>query len=192
VGLPELLATMDREARARAESIRQAARDEAARIMREADDRASSRQTITVDAERIRMREAGNHRVAQERRLARRELLERRQELLERVRSLVRSQLAGVGEEPRYRTLLPDLARSSLQSMNGTGVRLRAAPRLSAELAAIMDGRVTVEEDPSIDAGFVVESGDGRRQVDHRLAQRLDALWPRIAIVLCREIGTSL
>lgn len=190
MALADLLATMEQEARTRAAEIRSAAEAEAAGIVQEAETRIAARQSSDLGTRQDRLRWESGRELAAERRRARAEILLLRERLLERIREAVVERLPELTQRKDYRERLPELLASGFAQLgSGAPIRLRAGPPLATVLADLAGKRARVVPDSAVVAGFLLETEDGSRRIDHRLDERLSARWPHIAIALASAIG---
>jgi V/A-type H+-transporting ATPase subunit E len=101
---------------------------------------------------------------------------EQRLEILAAKNNLLEQAFAKAAES--FRALPPDrlrtLYRGELAAIDLEGASLRVPRGLKAEFEALVAGRARVEEDPELQAGYIVQRSDFR--LDRSLAARLEEI----------------
>lgn len=181
MSLERLLEAIEREARAKAEAVREAARREAARIAEEAARRLERRRAAAESRSEAVLRAEVEMGVAAARSAARARALAARRGFLERVRAGAEARLAG-GD--------PAELEEALACAGEGPVEVRCDPLLAGPLRTALRGRAgaAVIPDPEIRGGFVVIARGGALRVDARLTTALARAWPALAIELTRRI----
>ena len=146
------------QARSEAENILSAAKERAARVSGDAVEKARR------DAEQEQQRAVSS--LQHEVRLA---ALEAKNGLLEEVFSRAGRQFGSIPARE-----LKELYRKELDALDLDGARLRVSPGARGAFESLLGGRALVEEDTSVEAGYIVESEDFR--LDRSLAARLQEL----------------
>jgi vacuolar-type H+-ATPase subunit E/Vma4 len=181
---------MEQEARAQAEKISHTARDQAARLLRDARSRLAQRRDAAIGRQRVILQVESRKLVANQRRAARGEVLRLQREVLETVREEARKQLPEAGERTEYRCGMADAYSNALTYLPGQSAKVRVSPAHARDIAA-KGTTLKLVEDASIRAGFIVTSDDGSIAVDQTLDRRLTDLWPALAIELTRRVIPS-
>lgn len=191
MALQHLLAAMEKEAAARAEARLDAAREEAGRILAEAEARVARSRAEEVDTVRARLDEEMHRALALERREVRAAVLQSRQALLDQVLEAARAGLAPAAGQADYHATLPADLETALAYLGEVEARIRTSPGLEKIMAGIVPGkrRMRIEADETIRAGFRVEAADGSVQVDQTLDQRLRDRWPGLRIEVLAALG---
>lgn len=173
----DLLRSLARRADAEIEALLAGARDQAATLRRESDQRLAERSATAL---RERTRAVGKD---VERAVADAVRLERLGELSAQVRARDRVLAAAQAKlGPRalaadYRAILAERFARAADVMGEDPARVRCAPALAPSLRPLARDRhnLRVEPDAAIAAGFTIESDDGRVVVDEVLEHRLSA-----------------
>lgn len=178
----DLLRALTTRADAEVAALLSAAREQAATLRRESDQRCAERSATALQD---RSRAVA---VETERALAEAVRLERHAELAARVRArdrvllLARAKLADAERRPDYRASVPGRFVGAVAVIGDAPARVRCSPALAPVLGPLATAypNLRVEPDATLTGGFAVESGDGRVVVDevleHRLAGEADAL----------------
>ena len=191
MALPDLLSSLEEDARAEAGALRSAADEEAARL------RAAAAHRIRGTRAEARARaEAGartevRRRTESARRDATRRLLEARAEVLARVMARAAVRLPDHLADPGVR----DALRRALEAaLVGVGpdepVRVAAAPSLLPVLEDAVAGRsgAVMEPDAAVASGFVLRLPGRGVVVDGTLEAALAARRPRLAVEAARAL----
>lgn len=189
-----LRSAIESEGRARIAEVLRGAEEEAARLRDEASSRAGQRQSGALREKGVELRREASARIAAARADARKQVLEARDDLLDRVFAMAEKALSAAFEAPSARGELVARAEQALSHMPlggavvvscSTGV----APMLESALASHDD--VRVECDPDLPAGFRVAAADGAVVVDATLSSLLEADRPALAIEILRRLEGS-
>jgi vacuolar-type H+-ATPase subunit E/Vma4 len=189
VSLDQLLHALERQAAEAAGTELEAARMEASRIEREAEDGLARRMRTGLEEEEAVLRAEAERTIAEARRSERRRVLEAREQLLDRIFARAGELLVADQDGSRMDRLAEEVRRALGYLGDVPAVvhcAARMAPRLRTRLGRL-DG-LTVQPDPSLRAGFTVRAADGSVRVDHTPERRLAALRPRLAIGLLRRV----
>jgi vacuolar-type H+-ATPase subunit E/Vma4 len=194
VAIEHLLAALERDAAAERDAILGAAREEAAGVARNAEERLARLRQDVVGPKERELRAAAAAAVVEARRRARGDVLAARDRLLSRVRAAAVERLPAAVADPRYTAVLPTHFAEAVAFLGDGRVIVRCAPAIADRLgrdAATRSG-VTVVPDPRTTTGFTIESEDGAVVVDNGLEARLARLAPRLAIEIAAGCGVDL
>jgi vacuolar-type H+-ATPase subunit E/Vma4 len=189
--LDHLLAALERDATAQAERLVAEARATADRLTSAAAEAIERRRGETLGAHEREQRAVVQAALSTARRAARRDVLEARERLLDRVFAAARAALPQALAHQAYRAALPERLAAALACVEEAG---EAALRVPAAIAADVrssvsgNGRVTVRVDPAAGSGFRLATADGTLEVDDTLETRLDAQRPRLARDVLRQL----
>jgi vacuolar-type H+-ATPase subunit E/Vma4 len=189
--LDHLLAALERDATAQAERLVAEARVTADRLTSAAAEAIERRRGETLGAYEREQRAVVQAALSTARRAARRDVLEARERLLDRVFATARAALPQALAHQAYRAALPERLAAALACVEEAG---EAALRVPAALAADVrtavsgNGRVTVRVDHAAGSGFRLATADGSLEVDDTLETRLDAQRPRLARDVLRQL----
>ncbi len=184
--LPDLLAELERDAAARAQAILSDARQRSATGVEAARRDVAQRLSAALGRREAELAAAIAASLAAARHDARRRTLTARATYLDRVREAARRRLRGAQADDDVVASLSGLLAETLTYVGHEAIEIRAAPCLTSALRRLVgtDPARTVVDDPTIDAGFVARTRDGRLTVDQTLTARLDRDWPAVAIAL--------
>ena len=183
MSLDNLLAALERDATAQAERLVVQARAEADRLIAAADAAIARRRDEVLDGRERAQRGALEGVLSAARRAARRDVLEARDRLLDRVFTAARAELPRALAQPAYRATLAPRVAAALACVGDAEASFRCPAPLAKDLraAAAADGRITVCVDPAAGSGFRLRTADGTLEVDDTLESRLEARRPRLA-----------
>ena len=188
--IEDLVAALEREAEAKIEAELGAARDEAARLEAESNDRAAQLHARTLEERKLHLQQEAERTVAAARREARQKLLLARHRFLDRVLRRAVEIAPEVARSPAYLVgLESDLTRS--MSYIGQSAVVRCWPSLAAEVQPLVAGRGgwRLEIDAALAPGFEVAAGDGSVVVDRTLPRRLLLEEARLRLEILQELG---
>jgi vacuolar-type H+-ATPase subunit E/Vma4 len=189
VALEHLLASLEREAVAQAESLVADARARAATATAAAEARVAGRRRELLDERERRQRATAETALVAARRAARGRALEARARLLERVFAVASARLPSVIGEDAFRAVLPARLAAARACLGGAPAVLRCAPSLATELRRRAKGDgVAVEPDAAVATGFLVATRDGAVEVDETLQHALERRRPRLALDVVRAL----
>jgi len=189
VALDELLAALTRDAQAEADRVLTTARAEAASIAAASETEVDRRRANVLDTRMAELEQDVERALSEARLAARREVLEARERLLDRVFAAVKEGLAGALDHPRFREGLPQRLAEGLSAFGpAETVVVAAPPRLAATVKRLLDGRASLEKDPAI-LGVCLRSADGAVRVDATLDARLDTRRRELARAALRQLG---
>ena len=191
--LEHLLAALERNATAQTARFLAEARAEAERITAADAAAIDRRRGETLGAREREHRAALEAALSTARRAARREVLEARERLLERVFAVARAKLAEALGQSAYRAALPGRVAAALACIGEADATLSCPASLAAGLreAVSGNGRVTVRVDPAVGSGFRLRTTDGAVEVDDTLETRLEARRPELAREALRQLGVE-
>jgi vacuolar-type H+-ATPase subunit E/Vma4 len=188
MGLTQLLAALEQDAHAAAESVLAAARSTGERVEREARERRERQRSEFAERRDAALAEETERVLADTRRRARARVLEARQQLLERVFAAARDELAQVARRPDFaRRIVEELPRARLYLGNGPLIA-RCRPELAQRLAE-SDSHLTVEQDAAAGAGVRLLTPDGAVEVDDTLEGRLERSRPSLTLAILKRLG---
>jgi vacuolar-type H+-ATPase subunit E/Vma4 len=191
MALPELLAALAADARARAAAEIERGRAQAAAIREQAAAQATAMSSTALAARERAARATLALELQAARAAARRDVLVARDRLLESVFAEARRRLAGTEGESAFAEGLPGRLREALE-LAGDGPRtVRCRAGLAARLRELLPEAVAVrlEIDPTIAGGFqVLAAAEGGVLVDDTATARLDRRRPRLAIAVARAV----
>lgn len=189
--LEHLLAALERDATAQAEHLVAEARATAALLTSTAAQAIERRRGETREVHEREQRAVVQAALSTARRAARREVLEARERLLDRVFAAARSALPQALAHRAYRAALPERLAAALACVEEGGeAALRVPAALAADVRAAVsgNGRVTVSVDHDAGSGFRLTTADGILEVDDTLETRLDTQRPRLARDVLRQL----
>jgi vacuolar-type H+-ATPase subunit E/Vma4 len=191
MSLDHLLAALEHDATAQAERLVVEARATAERLTSAAAEASERRRRETFGAHEREQRAVIQAALSAARRAARRDVLEARERLLDRVFAAARAALPQALAHQAYRAALPERLAAALACVEGAGetaLRVPAALATDVRAAVSRNGRVTVRVDQAAGSGFRLATADGSLEVDDTLETRLDAQRPRLARDVLRQL----
>jgi vacuolar-type H+-ATPase subunit E/Vma4 len=192
MAMKELIAALERDATAEAEENLERARRYGEELLADFGRESAERLERELEDHERELRARAVLDVAATRRVARNTVFTARDELLRQVRVAVDARLEGLCTDDCYRAGLEEELREACDYLPGGPAEVRCWPALAEPLseAAGRLARTEVEvcEESSVGAGFIVRTGDGRAEVDARLATRVDRTWPDLALVVMAMI----
>lgn len=189
--LDQLLAALERDATAQAERLLAEARATADRVTAAAAESIERRRGETLGAHEREQRAVVQATLSAARRAARRDVLQARERLLDRVFAAARSALPQALAHPTYRAALPERLAAALACVEAGGeAEVRVPAALAADVRTAVSGasRVTVRVDHDADSGFRLTTADGILEVDDTLETRLNAQRPRLVRDVLRQL----
>jgi vacuolar-type H+-ATPase subunit E/Vma4 len=128
--------------------------------------------------------------LARARREARRETLESRRRVLERVFAAARAGLPAAVERPDYRAGVTRELELALRCLGDRPATLRCHPALRAQVEPLVRSRsgIAVVADPGAGSGFRIVASDGSLDVDATLEDRLARLAPRLEVEIAAQL----
>lgn len=193
--LDQLLAALERDARGQADRLLAEARAEAQRVTDAAEREVVRRREATVGAREREQRAALEQALSKVRRAARRDVLEARDRLLERVFAAARTALPAAISTPAYGATLTRRLEAGLVCFDGAEtVVLRCSPPLVDVLTAAAPAHagIRVQGDAEVGSGFRLTTADGSIEVDDTLETRLAARRLRLAREALRRLDLEL
>ncbi|HXQ30143.1 MAG TPA: V-type ATP synthase subunit E family protein [Gemmatimonadales bacterium] len=187
--LEHLLAALEREATARAESVLAAAQAEADRVRQDGDALVARRRAEALRAREADLRGAVEAALGDARRASQLAVLEARARFLDRVFERARALFPSAVASAAYRAALPGHVAEALTALGDEPAVIRCPEPLVSAVRAAVDtaAQVRIQGDPAAPAGLTAVSTDGAIEVDNTLAGRLDRLRPALALeVLAR------
>ncbi len=186
MALPELMARLERDAAARIAVMQAKARAEADALVAAARDEASRRRVDALEKKRRTLRAQLELEAASARQQARAQVLEARRRLLDRVAARAAALLVEAPPGPG----LELLAKAGLRFVEALPTRLSCSPAAAAQLVATVKVVPTLELviDPNAAPGLVLEAKDGTVRIDARLETLLARAWPRLSVEVLQEV----
>jgi vacuolar-type H+-ATPase subunit E/Vma4 len=193
MGLRDLVARLEEDARARVDGIAAQAQDQ----VRQVDE--GVRQALATDAARRlaglraeRQREL-NRQLSEARQRARAEALAARHRLLERLLDRAAGLVPQERNSARMRQALPQLLEEALSYLSTLRPLVRCHPEVLPLLEAQLTGRDDVKllPDETMGPGLVAAAADGTVEVDNTLLGRLQRLRPKLAVELLKEVDDA-
>lgn len=190
MALQHLLDAIERQVEREADGILEAGRTEAARVAAEASERRSRRRAEWLARAQASARLELETDLLKARRHAEERILEARQRFLGRAFLALEALLDEAVGSDLYGEVLPRHLEESLAYLGEDPAVVRCSPGMAVRLRSLLGERaqLSVEEDPTVPAGFRLISADGRLLVDNTLRSRLASRWPSIAIELMRRV----
>jgi len=173
--IDQLLAALEREARASADQITAEARHEADAIVAAGQAELAERRRSARQAAEVRARAAADLTLAQATRDGRRDVLLARERLLDRVFAAAERLLPGAIERQDYLATLAARVADASRCIGENAGTLGCPPALEQPLQRIAAGLpgLAVALDAGVGAGFVLNSSDGTITVEDTLEARL-------------------
>lgn len=193
MALDKLLTVLRREGEAEAVATVAAAEAEAIAIRERCEaDLEAIRRRLTAELDRLRQSEV-EQALAAARRDTRRAVLEARERVLERVFEAARARFVPALASEDFLRELPDQWEQALACLGDRPGTLRCHPAIRSQLAGRLPpgGRVKLEADPAVGAGFRLLSEDGRVEIDGTLEDRLVRQATRMRQLVVRELGEA-
>lgn len=190
MALDHLITVLRREAEAEAAAILTAAAAETDTIRSRIDaDLAERRANVMAVRQRDRAA-AVELALVSARQAARREILEARRRVLGRVLEALRSRLPRAIATAEYLAAFPEQLSEALHCLGARGGTLRLQPALVDRAGPLVadHSRVSLFADPTIGAGFLLQSEDGAVEINGTLEDRLDRLTSRVALYVMADL----
>jgi vacuolar-type H+-ATPase subunit E/Vma4 len=188
-----LLATLERETEAEVARLLEDGRTRAAAAANESEARIAARKRQALELREAAGRAALEQALAKARHRARAQILAARGALLERVFAAVRELLPDVVTTAAYRDRLPAELERTLEFVGDEPVVLRCMPQLAPTLTRLVrsNGRLRIEPDATIAAGYRVVTAGGTLEVDATLEASLERLRPRLALAALAALAPA-
>jgi len=179
-----LLATLEHEAAAEVTRVMDEARTRAADLTRAAEQRMAERRAATLGKREAEARVEYERALSSARLTARTQVLQARAALLDRVFQELRAGLPELARSVEYRRSLGAQWRRLHDFVGDRPATVRAMPALTATLRRLIhtNGRIRIQSDSHIAAGFCVTTADGVLEVDGTLESRLERQRPQLAL----------
>jgi vacuolar-type H+-ATPase subunit E/Vma4 len=186
----DLSTELRRRAEASAEAILRSARQEANRVLEDADAEVEARRNRAVRTSERVHREESRSSIAAARHEALRVVLVAREGLLARVFERARTLLGDACDMPSYRNALLKDVNEALEFVGDQEAVVRCSEGLSDLIATGLIGRGGARIEPleTHGHGFLVVGGDGQVEVDGTLENRLERLSPGLAIEILTRV----
>jgi vacuolar-type H+-ATPase subunit E/Vma4 len=193
VSLEHLLGALTREAEAEAAAILATARDEAAAVRTAGESTRTARRESALAVREAELRTALEQALVGARQQARRDALEARLRVLERVWSKARTLFPETLERADYRRALPAQITEAFGCLGHRVATLRYHPTLRdiVEPAAIGIAQVRPVADDTVGSGFTLVSDDGTMEVNGTMEGLLARLHPRVALDVVAALEQS-
>ncbi len=181
--LDQLLAALQRDARAAADAITADAAREAERIVAAADAEVAAQRDAATRAALARARAVADQSVSEAARAVRREVLVARDAMLERVFAAAVARLPEALGRADYLASLDARVAEALRCVGDAPAVVRASPQLEQPLRALRSAqpRLSLEVDRDGNAGFVLIANDGSVTVEDTLQSRMRRDRPSLA-----------
>ncbi len=191
MALEHLLAALERDAAEQAQRLLANARTEAAKITGAAEERNARRRRDVIGAHEAEQRATAEVALAAARREARRQVLEARQRLLDRIFAAARGRLPAALRSDAYRAALPVHVAEALAFVGDAPAVIGCPRALAASIRKLVagNGRLSVTVDAAVGSGFRIATTDGAVEVDNTLEGRLERLRPRLALAVLERLG---
>lgn len=179
-----LLATLEREADAEVARVATEAQARAAELTAAAEQRMAARRAATLGRRETQARADAERALSAARRAAQAQVLAARAETLDRVFAAVRAQLPVIGKSAAYRARVGAQLEHLIRFAGDRPLTARCNPAVASALRAAVktNGRLRIQADPHIAAGFRLATNDGVLEVDATLESRLERFRPRLAL----------
>lgn len=194
MALDELLAALEREVRADADRLLEEARADARAWTAACEERAAEQHELALGQHLSRTHAELETVLAEARHTARQEVLEGRDQLLERIFAAARDACPEAITRATYLATLPDrVAAAFACHAPDTDLVLSAPPALLKELEQQVAGdpHITVREDPGAGSGFRLHAADRSMEVVETLESRLAARRTDLARATLRRLGVA-
>ena len=192
MALEHLLGTLTREAEAEAGAILAAARAEAEAIRAQGEAARAARRSSVQTARDTDKRAAVALAVAEARRAGRREELEARQRVLDRVFAETRTRLHSLLDAPAFLAALPGRVEEAVACLGSRPGTLRYHRALGQAIGRIAPERAGLRQvvDDDVGPGFRLNSDDGGLVVNGTLDDLLERQIPRLALAIVARLET--
>lgn len=179
-----LLTTLEREADAEIARVTAEARSQAADLTHAAEQRIAERRAARLGKREAEARAQYERALSGARLTARARVLEARAALLDRVFRELRAGLPELARSAQYRRSLGAQWQRLHDFVGDRPATVRAMPALTATLRRLIhtNGRIRIQSDSHIAAGFCVTTADGALEVDGSLESRLERQRPQLAL----------
>jgi vacuolar-type H+-ATPase subunit E/Vma4 len=193
MALDHLLAALERDGTAQAESLLAEAHATVAAVTREANERVAQRRRDALATREAAVRLSTESALADARHVSRRRMLDARQRLLDQVFAAAQALLPEAVNGASYRAALPRHIAEALEAAGDEPAVIRCREALVPVVQPIVvsQPRVTVRDDPGVPPGIVVATTDGVIEVDQTLDGRLERLRVRLALEVIARLGTQ-
>jgi vacuolar-type H+-ATPase subunit E/Vma4 len=190
VALEKLIEVLRQGTEAEAAAILTAARTEADAIRARTEAEVAERRGREQAAREAERASAIELALTTGRRTARREELEARQRVLDRVFAAAAAEFGAALERPEYRAALQALVTEAVGCLGGREGTLRCHPTLQRDLKRIVGSRpaLRVVGDPATGSGFKLLSDDGAVEIDGTLEDRLVRRATRLAVEVAARL----
>lgn len=200
MAIDTLLETLEANGRKRAADILREARAEVRRIGARADREGARRREEVLARRERELRDDMAGEIARLRGEGRRDALEARRTLLERVLEAARERLPSALASDSFRDSLPARLERAVRYLPGDEAVVSCPPALEPAVRAAVESRtagsgpggspaeIEIEPDPDAATGFRLRSPDGRVTVDDTLADRLARRRPELEIGLLQRL----
>jgi vacuolar-type H+-ATPase subunit E/Vma4 len=190
MALEDLLGALRRHAEVDCAAVLAQARDEAARIHREAEEQLARERGRALDSERAERRAALEVVIGNERRRARVEVFAARQRCSERVLGVARAMLPEAVGGPAYRAGLAARLTRALACVSDDPAEIRCPVALEPHVRALVADRpgTVVRAGPAAASGIRVVTADGTIEVDDTLEGRMERQGAELALIISAEL----
>lgn len=187
-----LLATLEREAEAEIARVTQDANIRATELTAAAEQRMATRRDAMLGRRETEARAGHERELAAARVAARAKVLAARAELLDRLFHRLRQDLPKLTARTAYHSGLARQIERLKTFAGEQAVTLQCSPSLAGALRRTVktNGRLRIQPDARIRAGFRLLTADEALAVDATLESRLDRLRPRLALEALAALST--
>jgi vacuolar-type H+-ATPase subunit E/Vma4 len=193
MALEQLVQVLRQGTEAEAAAILANARTEAEAIRVRSDAELAERRGAVLAAREAERRAAIELALADARRAARREVLEARQRLLDRVFAAAQARFPAALEAGEYRAALPAQVAEAVACLADRKGTMRCHPAIHQDLKrlAAKHAGLRLVSDQEVGAGFKLASDDGAVEIDGTLEDRLTRLASRVAVEVVTRLEAA-
>ena len=190
MALEHLIEVLRQGTEAEAAAILAAARADADAIRARNEAELTERRGIQLTAREAQRASAIALALTTGRRAARREVLEARQRLLDRVFAAAAARFPAALDRPEFRAALPALVTEAVGCLGSRAGTLRCHPAIHKQLKGIAGSGASlrITADPKAGSGFKLASVDGAVEIDGTLEDRLVRRATRLAVEVAARL----
>jgi vacuolar-type H+-ATPase subunit E/Vma4 len=179
-----LLATLERQATGEIARITEEARARADQLSAAGEQRLAERRAETLARTEAGARAQHGRALSAARAAARERVLAARTALIDRVFAMLTAELPALAGSGAYQAQLPQRVENLLRFAGEGRVTLECSPALTTTLQRIVttNGRLRIQPDAGIQAGFRLRAEDGSVEIDGSLETEVERLRPRLAL----------
>lgn len=193
MGLPELIAALERDADAEIHRIKEQARARAARIEAETHARIQQRRAERLATLEAALRRQGDEALARARRQLQTNIFEARARMLDRVFTRATEAFPDVVRRPAFDHVLRTSLETLLAAVGDEQGTIHCLPILEARVRNILQSRpgVSVQSRSDVGHGLRWVSREGRVVLDDTLECKLERLRTSLAITIMERVEKS-